>query len=162
MKWRCDLFEQWGTFLYPNPKMLVGGLLVSPCLSIRLSICKWHGTTSVWFGLSILNFICILPRPLSGRFSWLKVKLCIFWNFYAQILILGRVIQIDHWSTVSNLFCSPVTPCSVQNCIKFAVEKFQVLLGQPPSIVRADTMANGREYQGSFCLCAQPMRDVTL
>ena len=57
--------------LYPRPTKLEGGILESPCPSVRLSVrpsvrpsvCRRHGFRSisqVCFGISISNFICML------------------------------------------------------------------------------------------------------
>ena len=53
--------------LYPRPTKLEGGILDSPCPSVRPSVrpsvCRRHGFRSisqVCFGISISNFICML------------------------------------------------------------------------------------------------------
>ena len=53
--------------VYPRPTKLEGGILDSPCPSVRLSVrpsvCRRHGFRSisqVCFGISISNFICML------------------------------------------------------------------------------------------------------
>ena len=55
----------WGTgCLYtPAQRSWRGGILDSPCPSVRLSVCRRHGFRSisqVCFGISISNFICML------------------------------------------------------------------------------------------------------
>ena len=52
-----------GMLLYPCPTKLEGGILDSPCPSVRPSVCRRHGFRSisqVCFGISISNFICML------------------------------------------------------------------------------------------------------
>ena len=51
------------SLLYPRPTKLEGGILDSPCPSVRLSVCRRHGFRSisqVCFEISISNFICML------------------------------------------------------------------------------------------------------
>ena len=90
--------ERW-SWLYPCSLKMVGGIVVWPCLSI----CRLHGfwsITSVWFEISLSNFICTYPMPLSespwifmvkSQILWFLIyDSMIFFFFYTQILIKGR------------------------------------------------------------------------
>ena len=62
----------WYKYLYPRPTKLEGGILDSPCPSVRPSVrpsvCRRHGFRSisqVCFGISISNFICMLMVAIS-------------------------------------------------------------------------------------------------
>ena len=57
-------------YLYPRPTKLEGGggILDSPCPSVRPSVCRRHGFRSITqgcFGISISNFICVLMVAMS-------------------------------------------------------------------------------------------------
>ena len=58
----------------PPPKEVGGGvgILDSPCPSVCPSVCRRHGFRSisqVWFGISILNFICMLMVAIGRSLS---------------------------------------------------------------------------------------------
>ena len=82
--------------LYPRPTKLEGGILDSPCPSVRLSVrpsvrpsvCRRHGFRSisqVCFRISIWNFICILMVVI-GRslliFSDVTFKMAAWWPYW--------------------------------------------------------------------------------
>ena len=63
--WVILYISELNSLLYPRPTKLEGGggILDSPCPSVRLSVCRRHGFRSisqVCFGISISNFICML------------------------------------------------------------------------------------------------------
>ena len=86
---------QFNCSLYPRPTKLEGGILDSPCPSVRLSVrpsvCRRHGFRSisqVCFGISISNFICVLMVAI-GRslliFSVVTFKMAAwrpYWIFW--------------------------------------------------------------------------------
>ena len=65
-----------------------GGILDSPCPSVRPSVCRRHGfrsITQVCFGISISNFICMLMVVI-GRsimiFSDVTFKMADWWPYW--------------------------------------------------------------------------------
>ena len=63
---------KWRNFYTPAQRSWRGGILDSPCPSVRLSVrpsvCRRHGFRSisqVCFGISISNFICMLMMAIS-------------------------------------------------------------------------------------------------
>ena len=68
----------------PCPTKLVGGILDSPWLTV----CRWHGcwsVTQVCFGISMLNFICLLFVAMSRNlliFSRVAFKMATWWPFW--------------------------------------------------------------------------------
>ena len=80
------------TFYTPAQRSWRGGILDSPCQSVRLSVCpsvcRRHGFRSisqVWFGISISNFICMLMVAI-GRslliFSDVTFKMAAWWPYW--------------------------------------------------------------------------------
>ena len=90
----------------PAQRSWRGGILDSPCPSVRLSVCRRHGFRSispVCFGISISNFICMLMVAI-GRslliFSDVTFKMAawrpywIFW-FLDSKLYFGFEYQLQ-------------------------------------------------------------------
>ena len=77
--------------LYPRQMKLEGGILDSPCPSVRPSVCRRHGFRSisqVCFGISISYFICMLMVAISRSlliFSYVTFKMAAwqpYWMFW--------------------------------------------------------------------------------
>ena len=79
-------------FYTPAQRSWRGGILDSPCPSVRPSVrpsvCRWHGFRSisqVCFGISISNFICMLMVAI-GRslliFSVVSFKMAAWWPYW--------------------------------------------------------------------------------
>ena len=72
----------------PAQRSWRGGILDSPCPSVRPSVCRRHGFRSisqVCFGISISNFICMLMVAI-GRslliFSVVTFKMAAWWPYW--------------------------------------------------------------------------------
>ena len=94
------------TYLYPRPTKLEGGILDSPCPSVRPSVCRRHGFRSisqVCFGISISNFISRLMVVI-GRIYWFSATSLSKWPPSGHIEFLGfqTLTLVWLWISTSN------------------------------------------------------------
>ena len=90
----------------PAQRSWMGGILDSPCSSVRPSVCRRHGfrsITQVCFGISISNFICMLMVAISRSLLIFSMSLS-KWPPGGQIRFFGfrTLTLLWLWISTSN------------------------------------------------------------
>ena len=114
LQWQstCVYGQEHIDFQWPH---FLNGCLVA---ILDFSVSGWHGfgsVTQVCFGISVSNFMCMsfvaVGRSLT-IVSYVAFKMAALWFWTMPPSPIGWGILVDHWSTISSLFCEKWLPLS--------------------------------------------------